>query len=111
ALMRLGELGSALPIVTLADRGSVLLNEEELCRVPAFPTNAMDPTGAGDVYAGSFITEFQRSNNITESALFASAAASIMVEQVGPDFSMTRTVVEERRETIRERLTKQSVRS
>jgi len=111
ALMRLHELGSVLPIITLADRGSVLLNKGELYRVPAFPTNAIDPTGAGDVYAGSFITEFQRSNNITESALFASAAASIMVAQFGPDFSMTRAAVEERREKIRERLTKQPVHS
>lgn len=111
ALMRLRELSPAVPIVTLADRGSILLDKEELYRVPAFPTNAIDPTGAGDVYAGSFITELQRSNNITEAALFASAAASIMVEQVGPDFSMSRAVVEERREKIRGRLKHQPLHS
>jgi sugar/nucleoside kinase (ribokinase family) len=109
ALMWLRSLGSAVPIVTLADRGSLLLNRGELCRVPAFPTNAIDPTGAGDVYAGSFITEYERTNNLTESVLFASAAASIMVEQVGPDFSLTVSTVLERMEKIRGRLVKEPV--
>jgi sugar/nucleoside kinase (ribokinase family) len=107
ALLKLRDLGSAVPIVTLADRGSILLNGDELYRIPAFTTTAIDPTGAGDVYAGSFITEYLRTNDIIESALFASAAASIMVEQVGPDFSMSAAVVEKRKSAIRGRIAKE----
>ncbi len=106
ALRELRELSSAVPIVTLAERGSVVLNDEQLYRIPAFPTNATDPTGAGDVYGGSFITEYLRSNDVVESALLGSAAASIMVEQVGPDFVLPVKVVEERRKSIRQRLEK-----
>jgi len=107
ALLRLRDLGSAVPIVTLADRGSILLNGDELYRIPPFPTTAIDPTGAGDVYAGSFITEYLRTNNLIESALFASAAASMMVEQVGPDFTMSTELVEKRRNAIRGRIVKE----
>jgi len=109
SLLRLRDLGSAVPIVTLAERGSVILNRDELYRIPAFPTTAIDPTGAGDVYAGSFITEYLRTNDLVESALFASAAGSIMVEQVGPDFSMSNELVEKRKSAIRGRIAKERV--
>jgi len=104
ALQQLGELGEAVPIVTLAERGSVLLNDDQLIRVPAYRTRAIDPTGAGDVYGGSFITEYDRTKDLTEAALFASAAGSIMIEQVGPGFEISLAAVEERKSAIRGRL-------
>jgi len=105
-LQRLQSMGPAVPIVTLAERGSLLLDGNKLLRIPAFTTrNAIDPTGAGDVYGGSFITEYMRTRSLSESALFASAAASLMVEQVGPDFRLSREEVQERREAIRGGLT------
>jgi sugar/nucleoside kinase (ribokinase family) len=107
-LRRLREFQARVPIVTLAERGSLLLDGDRLYRIPAYGTHAIDPTGAGDVYAGSFVTEYMRSGSIVEAALFASAAASIMVEQVGPDFQMSLKNVQERREAIRGRLIKES---
>jgi len=105
-LQRLRSMGSAVPIVTLAERGSLLLEGNRLLRVPPFATtHAIDPTGAGDVYAGSFITEYTRSGSLSEAALFASAAASLMVEQVGPDFRLSPKDVQERKEAIRSGLT------
>jgi sugar/nucleoside kinase (ribokinase family) len=101
ALLQLKTFGPAVPIVTLAERGSILIEGDRMVRIPAFRTNAIDPTGAGDAYAGSFLTEYARSRNLVESALFASAAASIMVEQIGPDFVMTLKEVEKRRDSIR----------
>lgn len=105
ALQELGALGGGTPIVTLAERGSLLLlNDKEFERIPAYRTHAIDPTGAGDVYAGSFITEYGRTGNCVEAALFASAAASIMVEQVGPDFEISPEGVEERKRALRGQL-------
>ncbi len=104
ALCRLRELGAKVPIVTLAERGSLLLDGDQVYRIPAFTTRAIDPTGAGDVYAGSFVTEYERTRSLVDAALFASAAASIMVEQVGPDFLMTPDTVRDRKERIRDRL-------
>jgi sugar/nucleoside kinase (ribokinase family) len=106
ALKELREMGVKLPIITLAERGSVLLDETQMYQVPAYPTKAIDPTGAGDVYGGSFIVEYSKSHNCVEAALFASAASSIMVEQVGPDFQLTTEEVERRKEAIQARLVK-----
>jgi len=96
ALQRLHAMGATIPIVTLAERGSLLLEGNAIYHIPAFSTHAIDPTGAGDVYAGSFITEFARVGKLVDAALYASAAASMMVEQVGPDFKMTRSDVAQR---------------
>ena len=105
ALRELRSFPTRFPIVTLAERGSMLQSDGQLLRVPAFPTEAVDPTGAVDVYAGSFITEYLRTADIAESALFASAAASIKVEQVGPDFHLDLNNVNRRKKAIRSRLT------
>jgi sugar/nucleoside kinase (ribokinase family) len=105
ALRRLHEMGEAVSIVTLAERGSLLLDGTTVHRIPAFSTRAIDPTGAGDVYAGSFITEFSRTGKPLDAALYASAAASLMVEQVGPDFQMPQKTVESRRDSLRKRYT------
>ena len=104
ALRRLSQMGARVPIITLAERGSLLLDGNRLHRIPAYPTEAVDPTGAGDVYGGSFLTEFQRCGELVEAALFASAAASIMVEQVGPDFRLAMKEVDERKDAIRDHL-------
>jgi sugar/nucleoside kinase (ribokinase family) len=105
ALRGLAMFGRGVPIVTLADRGSILLAGDRIHRIPAFATQAVDPTGAGDVYGGSFITEYQRTGNIVESALYASAAASLKVEQVGPDFLLPEENVRKRKETLRDKVT------
>ena len=104
AARQIGQLGSAVSIVTLAERGSILIGNNRLYRIPAFPTNAIDPTGAGDVYAGSFITDYIRKGNTVEAAMFASAAASLMVEQIGPDFKIPLETTEQRMRAIREGL-------
>ncbi|HUK27191.1 MAG TPA: PfkB family carbohydrate kinase [Candidatus Acidoferrales bacterium] len=101
ALHRLQEMGAQVPIVTLAERGSLLLDGGTIHKIPAYSTKAIDPTGAGDTYAGSFITEYSRTRRLADSALFASAAASVKVEQIGPDFQMTPSTVENRRDSLR----------
>ena len=105
-LKRLQEMGGAFPIITLAERGSVLIYDNCEWKIPAFRTNAIDPTGAGDVYGGSFIVEYLRTHDYVESALFASAASSLMVEQVGPDFQLQLVEVKRRKEIIRVGLAK-----
>jgi sugar/nucleoside kinase (ribokinase family) len=101
ALRKLKGMSNGVAIVTLAERGSIMMNDDKLYRIPPYKTHATDPTGAGDVYAGSFITEYVRTGSLSEAALFASAAASIMVEQSGPDFKMALNKVQERKEAIR----------
>jgi len=95
------EWGSPVSIVTLAERGSVVYDGKRFLRIPAYETFAIDPTGAGDVYAGAFLFEYNKTRDIASSGLFASAAASIMVENSGPDFPMNEKEVRRRLTVIR----------
>ena len=108
ALRRLHEIGVRVPILTLSERGSLHVEDGTLHHIPAYPTKAIDPTGAGDSYAGSFIRQYERKDNLLEAALYASAAASIKVEQVGPDFLMTDYEVTQRMDAIRDRVVTES---
>jgi len=82
----LTEWGAKISIVTLAERGSLVGTGRNFIRIPAYKTSAIDPTGAGDIYIGAFITKFLEDASLFDCGLFASAAASIKVEHTGPDF-------------------------
>jgi sugar/nucleoside kinase (ribokinase family) len=90
------EWGSKVGIVTLAERGSLLYDSIKYYQIPAYKTLAKDPTGAGDTYAGAFIFYLLNGHTVYNSALFASAAASIKIEYTGPDFPLTRSTVKSR---------------
>src|SRR5205085_3242586 len=50
AVHRLKALGCAIAIVTLAEAGSLIDDGLHQYIIPAYPTDARDPTGAGDTY-------------------------------------------------------------
>ncbi len=99
---KISELNNAIGIVTLADRGSYVSFDGKTYHIPAYRTVERDPTGCGDVYGGSFLFKYLRSEDPLEAGLFASAAASFMVETTGPDFVLDIKKVEERFETLHE---------
>jgi len=109
AIHEMRDMSRAVPIVTLAERGSILIKDSRLYRIPPFPTKAIDSTGAGDVYAGAFVANFLNQRDVVEAAMFASAAASIMVEQVGPEFKISAEAVELRKKEIRRALSAEAV--
>jgi sugar/nucleoside kinase (ribokinase family) len=89
---QVAKLGSKFVVVTLAERGAVLVLGHELWHVPAFPcTTIQDPTGAGDSFAGGFLASLAR-DRITEpnektlvrAMLYGTALASLCLE----DFSI-----------------------
>jgi len=86
---KLVEWGAETAIVTLGADGSLVCDGSKCFHVPAFETVAVDPTGAGEFYAGAFLAEFSRTGDLRSACLYASAAASIMVEIPRPDFPLT----------------------
>jgi sugar/nucleoside kinase (ribokinase family) len=70
-------------VVTLGDRGSMLLDEDHLHRVSAFPVTAVDTTGAGDVFRGAFIDAWLRGDAPADILRFANAAAAISCTREG----------------------------
>ena len=64
--------------------------------IPAFEAQEVDPTGAGDVFAASYMVRLSETSNVLESARFASCAASFCVEAEGTTGIPTRAQVEAR---------------
>lgn len=97
AVKELYKCGCQIAIVTLAEAGSVIYNGENIYHIPPFTTQAIDPTGAGDTYAAGFMVKYlETPDDLFAVGCFASSVASIMVENSGPDFQMTRSDVDRR---------------
>ena len=82
--------------VTRGAGGATLFVNGEPYAVSAYPTRAMDPTGAGDVFAAAFLIHYQRTGDAWEAAAFASAAGSLVVEAEGIDGVPDRAALENR---------------
>jgi sugar/nucleoside kinase (ribokinase family) len=85
----LHSLGCPVAIVTLAAEGSAAYDGSRYYRIPAYATDAIDPTGAGDTYAGGFLVHYLQRRSLVEACFYASCVSSVMVENVGPDFPLT----------------------
>jgi sugar/nucleoside kinase (ribokinase family) len=83
-------LGPRAVIVKKGEHGALLFSSEGLFAAPTFPLESVvDPTGAGDSFAGSFIGYRAKSNdlsyaNLRRAVLFGGAVASVTVQ----DFSL-----------------------
>ena len=66
--------------------------------IGAFPAKAVDPTGAGDVFAAAFLIRLREGADVWDAARFASCAASFAVEGEGLSSLPDRAQVEERLE-------------
>ena len=55
--------------------------------VPGKPVKAIDTNGAGDIFAGAFLSALLKQNSYYDAAVFANEAASLLVQQFGPRLS------------------------
>ncbi len=90
--------GPRIVIVTLAELGSVIFDGNEFIDIPPFNgINLLDSTGAGDTYMAGFTFEFLKTGgDLRRAGCFASCTSSVMIENTGPDFSMTESMIRER---------------
>lgn len=70
-------------IVKLGGKGCLMKNAARTVRLPAFDTEAVDATGAGDCFAAGFVSEILRGKTPEEALLFASACGAVCVSAVG----------------------------
>ncbi|HHI02363.1 MAG TPA: ribokinase [candidate division Zixibacteria bacterium] len=92
--------GPKIVIVTLAELGSVIYDGKKYINIPPYETRLVDATGAGDTYMAGFTCEYLRTGDLKKSGCFASAVSSLMIEQVGPDFSMNEKNVRRRQKIL-----------
>ena len=80
-------------IVKLGSEGALYINETDQIRIGAYPVEKIvDPTGAGDVFAGAFSGILAAGGNEVEAVIQASALASICVEGFGPEMLLNCSV-------------------
>ena len=98
------DLGPETVIVTLGGKGSILSAEGAQYAVPACkPKHVVDPTGAGDVFIGAFLTENTHKKDNLWCACVGSAAASLIVEGIGTSFFGNKEEIYRRANSIYEK--------
>lgn len=93
AAKRLSSLGPKMVLIKKGEHGVLFYNDKFIFSLPAYPTEkVIDPTGAGDTFAGGFMGYLAKAGRINEAALkralvYGTVAASFNVE----DFGLNRT--------------------
>ncbi|MGZ8886946.1 MAG: PfkB family carbohydrate kinase [Nitrososphaeraceae archaeon] len=86
---KIKELGPELIIIKKGENGSMLFYKDIICVYPAIPIeNVVDPTGAGDCYAGGFLGYLSKkgkinSKTIREAAIYGNIMGSFAIEDFG----------------------------
>jgi sugar/nucleoside kinase (ribokinase family) len=108
AIKAIHDVGVETVIVTNGTKGSVLSVEGAQYNIAACPSQVVvDPTGAGDVFMGGFLTEYLRQKESVWCACVGSAAASLVVEGIGPTYFGTKEEIYLRAKTLYEKKLKQ----
>lgn len=83
----LGFLARIAPVavITLGDAGLVYCDSNAKARgeLPAFPVDAVDTTGAGDIFHGAFALRTARGEGLLPALKYASAAAALGCAKMG----------------------------
>lgn len=77
------EKGAKNVIVTLGEKGSMLVNKSTIHQVNPHKVEAVDTTAAGDSYLGAFVTKLSENKSVIEAMEFASLASSYTVTKKG----------------------------
>ncbi|RLF96478.1 hypothetical protein DRN52_02325 [Thermococci archaeon] len=87
-------------LVTMGEKGSMLIRRSEAIFIPTYEADVLDPTGAGDVYLGAFLSQILLGRDYIRAACIASSVASISVEKEGVMSSINYGEVKRRYEEI-----------
>ena len=66
---------------------------------PSYPTEVVDSTGAGDIFAAGFLIKYADTQDITQSAGYAHCAASFCIEGIGTSNLPTQQMLDQRFQT------------
>ena len=83
-------------VITEGDKGARVHTEGAWHHLPAFPTQEVEPTGAGDVFAAAYLVHYAKERDAIAAVRFANCVASFAVEREGTDGIPTLEQVKER---------------
>lgn len=85
---RLLSFGVQNVLVTLGEKGAMLINQAGEKLYPSIPTKAVDTTAAGDTFNGAFVVGLAEDKSVDEAVVFANVASSIAVSRKGAQASV-----------------------
>ena len=97
AAQKILKMGPTTLVIKKGEHGALLFNADEVFFAPALPLEeVLDPTGAGDTFAGGFVgylahTDDTSFANMKRAVVLGSALASFTCEKFGTDRLMTLT--------------------
>lgn len=102
-------MGPRVIVIKKGEHGALLFEGSEIFSAPAYPTGeVVDPTGAGDVFAGGFVGYIASRGETSHATLrravvYGSAVASYGVEGIGVDriLTLTRADIDKRYDLFR----------
>ena len=77
ALLTMARWGPRVVISTCGKDGCFLVQDGQVLHLPAFPVQAVDTTGAGDVFHGAFLAGWLRKMPLLDCIRFASAVSAL----------------------------------
>jgi len=83
AIHKMRSLGPEIVGITLGTDGCILSWETTILREPAFEVDAVDTTGAGDVFHGAFVYGLLKNWPLKETTRFANAVAAMKCRKLG----------------------------
>lgn len=86
-------MGPKAAVIKRGDAGVMVFFEDDVFCLPAIPTTANDPTGAGDSFAGGMMGYIAAQGGLTNPILRQSAAiGTVMASLTVEDFSLNRLI-------------------
>lgn len=87
--------GPRIVVATLGSAGALIGQNGSVTKIPAFPVDAVDTTGAGDAFSGALACELAGGASIEQAVRFASAAGALATTAFGAQGATpTREVIE-----------------
>jgi ribokinase len=90
AAHKLRARGPKTVILTLGERGALVLDDDAVEHLPAVQVEAMDPTGAGDAFIGSLAAFLGEGLTLRDAVRCANAVAALSVTRIGTQISFPR---------------------
>lgn len=95
AARQLHARGARHVVITLGDKGTLLLTDGAVHHIPATCVDAVDTTAAGDAFAGALSVCWAQTNDLLQAVRFASVAGALAATRHGAQPSLaTRSEIE-----------------
>ena len=90
AAKKMLKYGPKIVVVTVGEKGSIVVTEKEVIKTPAFKVKVVDTTGAGDTFNATFIYGLTvKKLNLEKASILANAAAALKCTKKGAQSSPT----------------------